>query len=141
MAYIYSTLTAGVDITFYQDQIQGDIIIPRAILRTISINGGNNTAVSGKNGVGLYTPKDGVVTVVSDEDLELLKKNPHFIQYYEGGFIRYDCSEKETKEKVAADMSKADKSAPMTPEGFEKSDYSSKDQRINKISARKGEQV
>lgn len=141
MAYIYSTLTAGVDITFYQDQVMGDIIIPRAIVRTISINGGNNTAIAGQNGVGLYTPTNGVVTVVRNEDLDLLIKNPHFKQYVDGGFIRYDYSEKESKEKVSADMKPADQSAPLTPKGFEKSDYSANDQRVHKISTRKGEEV
>lgn len=105
--YVYSTLTCDNE---YADWIKaGD---QQSILRTVKVNGGHG--VMNKN---FMTPL-GVVTEVSDEDMDFLMKNTHFQLHMENGFIKVD-KKKQEPEKIAADMKRRDKSAPIVP-----SDYS-----------------
>lgn len=107
MPYVYSTLTCDNE---YADWIKaGD---QQSILRTVKVNGGHG--VMNKN---FMTPL-GVVTEVSDEDMDFLMKNTHFQLHMENGFIKVD-KKKQEPEKIAADMKRRDKSAPIVP-----SDYS-----------------
>jgi len=109
MAYIYSTLTAGQEYRGYKKG-QGDL---NNIAWTVTINGGTN--ISSKN---LITP-EGVLTTVSDKDLALLKTNKAFLRHAERGFIIIETKKVEV-ERVAKDMTKKDKSAPLSGSDFEK---------------------
>lgn len=109
MNYVYSTATCGTDYHIYEDTGNRDLAV---VKKKISINGGHG--VANKNFV---TPQ-GVVTIVSDEDLELLEKDYHFRKHVEAGFITVQ-KRKTEPEKVAADMKDKDLSAPLTPKDFE----------------------
>lgn len=78
----------------------------------VLIKGGAN--VGGK---GLITPK-GVVTHVSDEELEFLETVPAFQRHKAAGHITVVKSAKPDAEKVAKDMTPKDKSAPKTPDDY-----------------------
>lgn len=105
--YIYSTLTGS---QAYQIYRQGGADLP-VVDKTILVAGGAN--VANKN---FITPK-GVVTTVTDEELELLGKNPVFALHRENGFITVE--EKQVSvEKVVSDMEARDDAAPLTDEDF-----------------------
>lgn len=107
--YIYSTLTADNAYAIYENNPNADIPV---IERKILIKGGANVA----DRKTLYTPK-GVVTQVSDEDLALLEKDYSFQQHVKNGFIKVERHEAPV-EKIVADMTPKDKSAPKTPNDF-----------------------
>lgn len=74
-----------------------------------------------KGGAGLandrlITPL-GIHTEVSDEDYEILLKNPVFKIHVDNGFIQVQ-DKKADAEKVAAGMQRRDKSAPLVPQDF-----------------------
>jgi len=68
----------------------------------------------------LFTPK-GVVTQVSDDDLEFLLQNKSFQRHMKAGFLTYD-KKKIEPERKSANMAQKDGSAPMTPKDFEPGD-------------------
>ena len=99
------------------------------LYQNYSVNVGNepvkNTAVFIKGGTGVATKNFitplGVPTEITSEELEYLEKNPSFEKHKKDGFIIVQ-TKKAPAEKVAADMARNDKSAPLTP-----SDYIDKD--------------
>lgn len=95
--YIYSTLSSSVN---YSTEV-GDILIL----------GGANIPDQ-----HLWTPY-GVATQVSDEQYEALQKHYLFQMHVENGFIRASKT-KEDADKVAADMTGRDASAPDTAESL-----------------------
>lgn len=106
MHYVFSTLTATTNYAMYAPNTSRDLPV---IERSIIIKGGANLADK-----HFITPK-GVMTEVSDTDLELLMKDYHFQQHMELGFITVE-RVKADAEVVAADMTSKDASAPMTPD-------------------------
>jgi len=98
MPFIYSTLTCSNSFAIYAPKTD-----PRALSR-------------------IDTPM-GVVTRVTDEELELLQQDLTFQQQVKDGFIVVD-NKKTDPAKKAADMSQKDASAPLTPKDFEKSEDS-----------------
>ena len=64
----------------------------------------------------------GVVTEITDFDLEELKKNHVFIQHEKDGFVSISTKKVDT-EKAAANMNLKDESAPMT-----EADYATEDE-------------
>ena len=117
MNYVYSTLSSDNVFPVYDKQIGGN----SNVSHSIKINGGANVmkykrTVSGS--IPLETPF-GVVTHVSDSDLELLLSNQAFKNQMSSGFIKIE--KKELKvEKVIEDMNKEDNSSQLTEEKFEK---------------------
>ena len=108
MNYVYSTLTCSTNYAIYEKTND----LPK-LVKKILIVGGKGVAT--KN---LYTPK-GIVTEVSDEDLELLEKHYSFIEHKENGFILVE-KKNVNLEKVVANMAEKDASAPLTPKDYEK---------------------
>lgn len=104
MPIIYSTMTAGVNYSFYEKR-GGDSVVRNHV---ISIKGGAGLATK-----HLVTPL-GVPTVISDEDYELLKKHPLFKEQQAKGFIKLD--DKKEVEAAVADMKLRDGSAPLVPQ-------------------------
>lgn len=105
--YIYSTLTNSIKINEYA-AVEGGT--PRSV-RSILIAGGSNVADK-----HFITPQ-GVVTEVTDEELEFLKRDKMFNRMVERGFIKHE-SKKAEVNKVVADMVGRDESAPLTPDDF-----------------------
>jgi hypothetical protein len=108
MQYVYSTLTCDNDYAEWAKN--GD---QQSILRTVRVNGGH-----GLMNKHMITPL-GVVTEVSDEDLEFLQRNSAFRLHVENGFITVD-EKKAEPEKVAANMKRRDKSSQIVPSDYEK---------------------
>jgi hypothetical protein len=113
MNYIYSTLTSSQKIPRYKDGGSKEIGV---IEKFVLIKGGANLAHGNSlnGGLGLMTPK-GVVTEVSDEDLEFLEANGSFKRWVERGFIRVEKREK-SLESMVKTMTQKDQSAPKTPD-------------------------
>ncbi len=105
--YVYSTLTAD---NKYNLFAKGGADVP-TIEKSATIKGGANVAND-----KIMTPR-GVVTTVSSDDLEMLKKNPVFKQHCDNGFIHFEVTKMDAE--VAADnMSPKDNSAPIVPQDF-----------------------
>jgi len=94
------------------------------IKRKVLINGGHGVA----NSKTLVTPK-GIVTKVTDDEMEFLLKNEAFQRHVKNGFLSYD-KNKADPEKKAANMMKGDRSAPLTPNDFKTGEHSDEDARI-----------
>jgi L-2-hydroxyglutarate oxidase LhgO len=109
--YVYSTLTCDNIYHLYAERTQKDQL--NRIIASVKIKGGAGVAVGGNmNNPAIFTPQ-GVVTEVSDSDLEILKKNPVFIEHEKRGFLKVD-SKKADANTVSQKMKK-DNSAPKTP--------------------------
>lgn len=110
MPYVYSTATcAGKYVKYAPDnaKTQGHA----KIIKSVTINGGHGVATK-----ALVTPR-GVVTEVTEEELEFLLADPAFQRHMKAGFMTYDRT-KVDPEKRAAEMAKGDNAAPLTPEDF-----------------------
>lgn len=110
MYHVYSTL--GQDNVYTGYRSTHDLPVAES---RIVIYGG--TGVINKN---LITPH-GILTSISDEDYEILKKNHDFNRHVENGFIVVQ-KQQEKVEKVVKSMQPKDGSAQLTPEDFKKSD-------------------
>lgn len=130
MPYVYSTATCPIAYVKYQPRLiveKNDRAAPghNKILKKVTINGGHG--VSNRQ---LVTPI-GVVTHVSDEDLDFLIEDQNFQRHVKAGFVSYDKRKVEPYKK-AANMSEKDGSSPLTPKDFEKGENDSDDLRVYK---------
>lgn len=117
MYYVYSTATNSGSYVEYEKNASNELSIPK------KWPNGKPMVVTIKGGHGLsdkhfVTPK-GVVTQVTDEEMEWLKTNPAFLRHMDRGFISYD-KKKVAPEKKARDMEQKDNCAPLTPKDYEK---------------------
>lgn len=110
MFYVYSTLTCDNFYVLYAKNESKDISVAQ---KKILIRGGHGVATK-----HFVTPQ-GVLTQISDEDMEILQKDIHFQNHVKKGFIKFE-KKKSEPEKVAQDMAQKDGSAPLTPKDFEK---------------------
>lgn len=110
MAYVYSTLTCDNEYVGYKKDGQGN---PNIVERSVRIAGGH-----GLMNRNFLTPR-GMVTEVTDEELEFLKTVNMFKLHVENGFITYD-NKKVDAEKVAANMRGRDESSQIVPADYEK---------------------
>ena len=76
----------------------------------------------------MFTPR-GVVTILSDEEFDVLKDNNAFKRHVEAGHITFDKKSVAVEKKVK-DMAEKDGSAPLTPADFVEGQNSSKDAKI-----------
>jgi len=127
MFYVYSTATCSGSYTLYHDNSNKDLAV---VKKSVTINGGHG--VANKH---LFTPR-GVVTEVSDEDMEFLLANPKFAKHVKDGFLTYE-KKFVAPEKMAASMAEKDGSAPLTPADFEESDNSAGDTKVYKKKGKK----
>ena len=111
MPYVFSTLSSDMD---YTNHVDGGADLPIE-LPPVRIKGGAGVADS-----RIVTPR-GVVTEVTDEQLEYLKANAVFRVHMANGFITVE-TKKADPEKVAANMTGRDASAPMVPEDLASAD-------------------
>ena len=120
--YIYSTLAAGVDYTFYKDgpRLRPDSPETRKIkTRHITIKGGAGVATRRTNLSGEIVTPNGMVTKVDDEELSLLESHALFKQHVEAGYIKVEKKNVKT-DKAIEYMQKRDVSAPKIPSDFKK---------------------
>lgn len=109
MPYVYSTLTCDNLYHHYERNETANAQEPGIITASVLIKGG--TGVATKH---LVTPM-GVVTSVSDEELDFLKKDKNFQEHVKNGFITFD-KVKVDPEVAAGKMETRDKSAPYVPQ-------------------------
>lgn len=102
---IYSTMTADVDYTFWDSsRVQiGQQLITERVLR---INGKANLATK-----TLLTPR-GAVTMITQEELDLLNSNPVFVQHLKNGFVAVEAYTPDV-DSVVAGLVPRDNSAPL----------------------------
>lgn len=105
--YIYSTLTDSMNYTVYKP---GGADLPQ-VEGNVTIFGGTN--IPDKY---LRTPQ-GVVTPVTEAELEILKNNEIFKLHEKNGYIKIS-EKKVDPEVVAADMEGRDKAAPLVDADF-----------------------
>ncbi|WP_019573349.1 hypothetical protein [Curvibacter lanceolatus] len=106
-AYVYSTLAAD---TTYKEWVKTSDLHIEA--RSVTIKGGTGVAND-----RIVTPL-GVRTEIDAELVEVLKANEIFKLHQKNGFVVIE-DVAEDPEKVAADMTSADNSAPLTESSFE----------------------
>lgn len=114
--FVFSTLTKDHKYT------QWDVPADKNQMPTIRgvpviIKGGANRATFPEGSVGLHTPK-GVVTEVSDQQMEYLDGCWKFKQHCQRGFLIVTSADTKP-EIVAKDMEPKDNSAPLTPDSPE----------------------
>jgi hypothetical protein len=109
MAYVYSTLTNDQIYTLWRPAKEEGK--PNVAIKKVQIKGGH-----GRMGKNLVTPL-GVVTEVTDEELDALQKCTAFADHVKAGFIRVE-KKKSEPEKVASTMEGKDASAQKTPSDF-----------------------
>lgn len=108
--FVYSTLAANQAYTTY---VQSDPNQLPKIRKTVLVKGG--TGVTEARHV--QTPK-GVITEVTDEELEALQENTSFQDHVKNGYITVE-ARKAKIAKVTESMNKGDKSRPLTDKDFE----------------------
>ena len=107
--YIASKMSAPVDYAFYSKGASGINVVTK----TIHVYGGADVI----NKKTLLTP-EGVVTELSDDDINMLKTHSLFIEHQKNEVVAICGSEKEAK-KVAKTLEE-DKSSQITPKDYEK---------------------
>lgn len=112
MPFIISTLTGSQKYPLWNPGPDGSF--PQ-ILSYVMVHGGANLPPK-----TLVTPK-GVVTEVSDDELERLEKVPQFCRHRERGYIMVEKKNPGPgpgADEIAADMEPKDSSAPRTDDDF-----------------------
>ena len=125
--YVYSTATcSGSYVEYHASKDVG------TIKRKVTIQGGHGVASLAHHGAlgNIHTPQ-GVVTEVSDDDMEFLKQDKNFLRHVAAGHMKFE-KKKIDPAKAISDMNLKDGSAPLTPADFDKSDNSDKDTPIYK---------
>lgn len=133
MHYVYSTCANSGTYCDYGNLTSDDKNRGHHVaIKKVTIMGGNGVARQQKSSGfgGIYTPK-GVVTEVSDEDMEFLLKNECFKRHVAAGHISYDKRKMEPEKKIK-DMNPRDGSAPISSASFDESENSTSDSRIYK---------
>jgi hypothetical protein len=126
MNYVYSTLTCDNAFAVYAPK--NDARQLSVIKKKILIKGGHGIKVVDANN----TPR-GVVTIVSDEDMELLEKNHSFNVQKKAGYIVVERTlNQKAPEVVAEDMNPKDASAPLTPADFQEGEVSTPETKVYK---------
>jgi hypothetical protein len=121
MHYIISSLANGQDFHLYgeiraEDSRNG---MSPPILKTVRIKGGAGLADK-----ALHTPH-GVVTPVTDEELEALQKIPAFVSFEKSGHLVVEKSDSEPSgDKFATEMGTDRGSQPLSPASYKDKDAS-----------------
>ena len=103
--YVYSTLAADTEYVTYREG-GGDMPVPES---SVVIKGGAGVAND-----RFVTPR-GVVTSVTEEQLQKLQQNKVFQLHEKNGYVQYSEAIVDP-DKAAADMTGRDESAPVVPQ-------------------------
>lgn len=115
MPQVASTLTSDVKYTLWHAQKGG---VNREIAH-VTIHGGHGVAHKLDNG-GIITPV-GKLTSVTDEQLDMLKKDEVFQTHLKNGFVRIIENDRKIEpEKAAKDLETKEPSAPLDNADFAK---------------------
>ncbi len=127
--YVYSTATCSGTYVMYEDTPPTANAVakkwPNGKPMKITIKGGHGIADK-----HFFTPK-GVVTILTDEEMDVLLQNKSFLRHMDAGHISYE-KKNVAPEKKAASMAEKDGSAPLTPKDFEESENSTAGNKIYK---------
>jgi len=114
---VASTLSSDVKYTLWKPKAKGEVggvNVPQA---HVVIHGGHGVAIRHEHG-GLITPQ-GVLTSVTDDQLELLNNNEIFQTHVRNGFIRVIASDRKVEPaKAASDLAAVEPSSPLTDKDF-----------------------
>ena len=115
MPYVISTLAQDQEYTFYKTIRDGRSIrhIPEPE-KTVRIKGGQGVMEQ----KSLLTPDNGVVTEITDEQAELLKTHPCFLEHEKNSKVRIVNNKLNVEKTVEKHMDKEDDSAQLTPSDF-----------------------
>ncbi len=129
MHYVYSTITNDTSYPMYIENNSKDLGIikkrPDGTRMTVIIKGGHG--VANKH---MFTPR-GVVTQVTDEEMEYLLQNVNFKRHMKAGFVTYEKKEVAPEKKIL-EMAAKDGSAPLTDKDFEEGENSTTENKIYK---------
>ena len=107
---VLSTLTSAQDYVFYRKGGEEGV---NQVVDIIHLNGNSN--VADRN----FVTPHGVVTTLTEAQVEKLRTHPVFKQHVDNGFVKILMSEKKSEtEKAKADLEPEDKSAPLTPKKY-----------------------
>ena len=96
MAYVYSTLTNDQIYTLWRPSKEEGK--PNVAIKKVQIKGGH-----GRMGKNLVTPL-GVVTEVTDEELDALQKCTAFVDHVKAGFIKVEKKKDASAQKTPLDF-------------------------------------
>lgn len=116
MHTIISTATADTDYVIYQ---RSDTNAVATVAHRIRIKGGANLAIGRRGQILQDETKIAGETIVSDEQLELLKNDVAFNRHMSRGFISI-VGHKDKVAKVVQNMTPKDRSAPLTSDSDER---------------------
>jgi len=106
MPNITSTMTNSVEYPLYKTTPGGESVAVKSVI----IAGGAN--VASKH----FQTFEGVVTEVTDEEVDMLLSNDTFKTHLENGFVKIH----KTKKMQVKDLEPEDKAAPLTPKSYAK---------------------
>ena len=109
MAYVISTLSNNVEFNTYKDKGGINVKVDKIVIK-----GGANVA----NKKTLEVAGGGLITFVTDAQLETLMKNSIFKRQMEQGFFKVVKDSKPKAESVAEKMEEKDKSAQLVAKDF-----------------------
>lgn len=117
MPQVASTLATDVKYTLWSPKSKDAPGGPNTAIKHVTIHGGHGVAHRRAHG-GLETP-NGVLTTVTDEDVELLKKDEVFQTHERNGYVRIiESARKVAPEAAAKDLETKEPSAPLDAEDF-----------------------
>lgn len=115
MPYIASTMSSSVTYAEYGNSDSG----ANHIVRKVHVKGGAHVANNKIIHDGRIHTPNGVVTSVSDDELDFLKKQPLFQTHEKNGFIKI-MSSNTAPDKAAKDMEKKDSGAQNVDDDYKK---------------------
>ncbi len=117
MYYVYSTATCSGTYCLYgpPKKSEGHAVAKKKVI----IKGGHKVATPYRahNNIAVHTPM-GVVTSVSDEDMQFLLQNKSFQRHVAAGFLSYDKKNVAPEVKIK-NMAPEDGSSPLTPADYD----------------------
>lgn len=114
MPYVFSTLANSQNYCIYKEPEPKQFTIEK--IKSVFIKGGSGMVHKRT----LHTPL-GVATKVTDEELAFLEAHPSFQKHLKAGHVSFRKVEA-APEKIAADMTTREKSSPIVPQDFKKTD-------------------
>lgn len=117
MPQVASTLSSDVKYTLYQQKSKDAPGGVNVAIAHVLVRGGHGVAHRQPHG-GLETP-NGVITSVTDEQLDMLKKDGTFQTHLRNGFVRIiETDRKVEAGKAAKDLENVEPSSPLTDVDF-----------------------
>lgn len=115
MPHVISTGSSDVNYTEFRKTVENKDI-RQTVVRQVLVKGGQGVMRRKE----LFTPYNGVVTEITDEEAEFLLRNEAFKRHMERGFVRivnYHPDDKRASKELQT-MEKEDDSAQLTPGDF-----------------------